>query len=104
MIREVKGQFQQFEYTDAKTGLKVPYNLYIPRNYDKTRTYPLVMFIADSSVVGRETTAPLTQGYGGLIWATAAEQAKHASFVLVPQFPKVIIDDHGRFTTTEYST
>lgn len=68
-------------------ALKVPYNLYIPRNYDKTRTYPLVMFIADSSVVGRETTAPLTQGYGGLIWATAAEQAKHASFVLVPWRP-----------------
>ena len=22
MIREVKGQFQQFEYTDAKTGLE----------------------------------------------------------------------------------
>lgn len=102
MISEVVEKFHQLEYTDSDTGETIPYNLYIPENYDSTKTYPLVLFIADSSVVGQDTTAPLTQGYGGIIWATEAEQAKHESFILVPEYPSVIIDDHGSFTTTDY--
>ena len=35
----------------------------------------------------------LTQGWGGLIWATEAEQAKHPSFVLVPVFTDTVVDD-----------
>lgn len=102
MIDEVQSTFVQLEYQDADTGLSVPYNLYIPDGYDGSQSFPMMVFIADSSVVGRETTAPLTQGYGGLIWATEEEQRKHPSFVLVPEFPEVIIDDHGEFTMTDY--
>ncbi|MEW6402165.1 MAG: hypothetical protein AB1649_10215 [Chloroflexota bacterium] len=102
MISEVQGKFQQFEYSDSETGKTLPYNLYVPADYDSSKSYPLVLFIADSSVVGKDLTAPLTQGYGGIIWATEAEQAKHESFVLVPEYPEVIIDDHGSFTTTDY--
>ncbi|TWT01894.1 hypothetical protein [Planomicrobium sp. CPCC 101079] len=102
MISEVEGEFEQLEFTDPETGETLSYNLYTPENYDPSKSYPLVTFIADSSVVGGDVTAPLTQGYGGLIWATDEEQAKNESFVLVPQYPEVIIDDHGSFTTTEY--
>lgn len=102
MISEVESKFQQFEYTDPETGKTVLYNLYIPAGYDSSKSYPLVLFIADSSVVGQDTTAPLTQGYGGIIWATEEEQSKHEAFVLVPEYPEVIIDDHGSFTTTDY--
>lgn len=102
LITDIEGQFKQFEYTDAETGKILPYNLYIPADYDTTKSYPLVLFIADSSVVGQDVTAPLTQGYGGLIWVSEAEQAKHESFVLVPEYPDVVIDDHGSFTMTDY--
>ncbi len=102
MISAVKGKFKQVTYTDSQTGKTVPYNLYIPANYDASKSYPLVLFIADSSVVGKDTTAPLTQGYGGIIWATETEQAKHASFVLVPEYPDVAIDDHSGYVTTDY--
>lgn len=102
MISEVKGKFKQFGFKDPDTGKTVPYNLYIPDNYDSSKSYPLVLFIADSSVVGKDTTAPLTQGYGGLIWATKEEQAKHESFVLVPEYPETILDDHSGFTMTDY--
>ncbi|HQW37055.1 MAG TPA: hypothetical protein PKY60_16565, partial [Thermoflexales bacterium] len=64
MISSVKDKFKQFTYTDATTGKTLPYNLFIPANYDASKSYPLVLFIADSSVVGKEVTAPLTQGYG----------------------------------------
>lgn len=102
MISNVEGKFKQFEFKDPDTGKTVPYNLYIPDDYDSSKSYPLVLFIADSSVVGKETTAPLTQGYGGLIWATEEEQAKHKSFVLVPEYPETILDDHGSYTMTDY--
>ncbi|HMQ55124.1 MAG TPA: PHB depolymerase family esterase, partial [Anaerolineae bacterium] len=102
MISEVVPKFEQFEYTDSETGLTLPYNLFIPDNYDPAKSYPLVTFIGDASTVGQDTSIPLTQGYGGLIWATATEQAKHESFVLVPAYPEVILDDHGSFTTTDY--
>jgi len=102
LIEDVAVQFEQFEYTDAETGQTLPYNLYIPADYDPSQSYPLVLFIADASVVGQDLTAPLTQGYGGLIWASEAEQARHPSFVLVPEYPEVILDDHGSFTMTDY--
>lgn len=102
LISDVEGDFEQLEFTDPDTGETLSYNLYTPENYDSSKSYPLVVFVADSSVVGGDTTAPLTQGYGGLIWASEEEQAQNESFVLVPQYPDVIIDDHGSFTTTEY--
>ncbi|WP_157967851.1 MULTISPECIES: alpha/beta hydrolase-fold protein [Paraliobacillus] len=102
MISEVEGEFEQLEFTDPETGETLTYNLYTPENYDASQSYPLVTFIADSSVVGDDATASLTQGYGGLIWATEEEQAKHESFVLVPSYPETIIDDHGSYTTTDY--
>ena len=73
----------------------------MPDGYDASKSYPLVLYIADSSLVSQDVTAPLSQ-YGALIWASAGEQAKHESIVLVPEYPSVIIDDHGGYTTTEY--
>ena len=98
MLDEVEELFSQQEYTDEKTGLTVPYNLYLPDDYE-TVSYPMVTFIADMSVVGRDTTAPLEQGYGGIIWAAAENQKENPCVVLVPEFPETIITDSE---TTDY--
>ncbi len=100
MYAEVADKFQQGEYTDPETGLTIPYNLYAPE--EDGETYPMVVFISDSTSVGRDLSAPLTQGYGGIIWATETEQAKHKSFVLVPEYPEIIIDDNNGTTVTDY--
>ncbi len=88
VLKQVESKYVQRTYTDAKTGVKLAYNLYVPSNYTKNKSYPMVSFIHDDSIVGKSTKSALTQGYGGVIWATKAEQAKHASFVLVPSFKK----------------
>jgi predicted peptidase len=80
-------EFRQLEFKDAATGMTLAYNLYIPKNYDKSRSYPLVLFMHDASVTGAEANRTLTQGLGAVIWATPSEQAKHPAFVLAPQFP-----------------
>ncbi|MBC7279193.1 alpha/beta hydrolase-fold protein [Nocardioides sp.] len=93
--------FTQETFNDSETGEALSYNIFLPADYDPTKAYPMVLYIADSSLVGQDVTAPLNQ-YGALIWASEAEQAKHESIVVVPEYPSVIIDDHGSFTTTDY--
>ena len=93
MIAEVAPKFQLMTYEEDGTTLQ--YQLYIPENYDPAQSYPLIQFIPDSSVVGKGPDAVLTQGWGGLIWATEAEQAKHPAFVVVPVFTETIVTDNG---------
>ncbi|MQS88956.1 alpha/beta hydrolase-fold protein [Companilactobacillus mishanensis] len=83
---EVESKFKQYSYKDKKTGVTLRYNLFVPKNYSKDKSYPMLTFIPDDSVTGQSTKTGITQGYGGSIWATNSEQKKHASFVLIPVF------------------
>ena len=77
-----------------QSGTSLQYQLYVPENYDAAQSYPLIQFIPDSSAVGRDADYVLTQGWGGLIWATEEEQAKHPAFVVVPVFTETVVDDN----------
>ena len=93
MIKNVMPNFKQLEYTDSETGKSMMYNLYTPRNIEKGKTYPLVLFMADASTPGSDVTRPLTQGYGALVWATDQWQSEHPCYVLVPQYSGVAVND-----------
>jgi predicted peptidase len=70
------------------------YNLFIPRNYDANKSYPLVQFIHDAAVCGDQPECTLAQGVGALVWMTEEAQAKHECFVLAPQYAGAsIVDD-----------
>jgi len=94
--------FEQLTYTDEETGLSITYNLYLPEGYDENTEYPMVVFIGDSSCAGTDATYSLTQGRGGLVWATDEWQSVNPTIVAVPTYPETILDDHGSYTTTEY--
>lgn len=102
---EIAPLFHQFEFKDQQTGRTMAYNLYIPQDYDPNQRYPLVLFMADASTVGKGVKAPLMQGYGGIIWATPEFQAKHPAFVLVPSYegPERAVNDEWQ-TSDEVST
>lgn len=95
MRAQIAPTFKQLTFTDEKTGVTMDYNLFIPKNYDASKKYPLVLFMADASTVGKGVMAPLMQGYGGIIWASDAVQAKHPAFVLVPSYkgPERAVND-----------
>lgn len=93
MIKTVAPKFAQAEYQDAESGVTMAYSLFVPQDVDTTKTYPLVLFIADASTVGDDATKPLTQGYGALVWATDRWQKEHPCYVLVPQFRGVAVND-----------
>lgn len=91
--------FKQFVYKDPKTGTSVKYNLYIPKNYDKNKKYPLVLFMHDKGVLSEDTKTALFQGNGATSFATPEEQAKHEAFVLAPQYSRQVVDDNGDITS-----
>lgn len=93
--------FQLFEYTDPETGATIPYSLYLPENYDESKEYPLLFFVADASANGDNPVRNLTQGNGAIVWATAEEQAKHECIVLSPQYTNTLIDSIGALTTDD---
>ncbi|KWW26912.1 MAG: Uncharacterized protein F083_3130 [bacterium F083] len=91
--KETLKKFKQLTFNDNETGKTMAYNLLVPEGYDGTTSYPLVLFMADASTVGKEVTAPLTQGYGALEFASDRDQQLHPSFVLVPQYTDWAVQD-----------
>ena len=71
------------------------YSLFVPKNYDPNRKYPLVQFIHDAGVCSDEPQCALAQGIGALVWMTEEAQAEQECFVLAPQFrmPTIVDDD-----------
>ena len=90
---ETLKKFKQLTFNDTQTGKTMEYNLLVPEGYDGKQGYPLVLFMADASTVGKEPTAPLTQGYGALEFASDRDQRLHPSFVLVPQYTDWAVQD-----------
>ncbi len=97
LIAEVQGKFQQDSYSDTQSGKRITYNVFLPEGYQDTKQYPLVVYIPDSSLVGQDSTAYLSQ-YGALIWASAEQQKEHEAIVVVPQYEEKIIDDNNNTT------
>ena len=104
VYNEVEDKYLQLEYLDEETGRALPYNLFIPENYDTSnKSYPLIMFIGDATMTGVNVKEVLNRCIGAVIWATEEEQKKHECFVLVPVFPETLIDDtNGKYNTSAY--
>ena len=94
-INLIVDDFLKLEYKDPQTGKILKYNLFVPKNYDKKKSYPMVLFIHDAGVISEQIDVTLVQGLGAVIWATPSEQAKHECFVLAPQYSVVTVNDNS---------
>lgn len=94
VINEGKGKFIQSFYTDGEKEITLEYSLYIPENVDYSKKYPLVMYIPDASAASKSAKEIVEQYFGADIWVSAAEQKKHESFVYVPAFSGIAVDDN----------
>lgn len=86
--------FKQFEFAD-NSGVVVKYNLFVPKDYDAGKAYPLVMFIHDAGATNDNVKNTLYQGNGATVWASDEWQQKHPAFVLAPQFDHAIVNDNS---------
>ena len=81
---------KSFSYAQGK---KLIYNLFVPRDYDQRKSYPLVIFLHDSGSCSADAAAPLVQGNGGVVWACMREQQKRPCFVVAPVYPEKCAED-----------
>ena len=94
----VADDFQQMEFRSPYTGQTLPYNLYIPEDYDPEEQYPLVLFIHDAGVASGPVTQTLYQGNGATSWAEPEAQARHKCIVLAPEYPVITVDDNWNYS------
>ena len=87
--------FQQKIFTDPATGNSMPYNIFLPKNYDANKKYPLVFFVADASANINEVTTPLFQGNG------ATSFIDKNCIILAPQYTADLVEKLGMMTTDE---
>jgi predicted peptidase len=67
-------------------GETLPYRLLQPKHYDKTKTYPLVVFLHGMGERGSDNQVQLINGVSEL-FASDAVRNKYPAFVFAPQCP-----------------
>ncbi|WP_391559084.1 chitobiase/beta-hexosaminidase C-terminal domain-containing protein [Robertmurraya sp.] len=75
----IASKFLSFTYND------MPYRLYVPENYDPSKSYPLVLFLHGGGERGTDNEKQILANDGAVIWAAPENQAKNPAFVLAPQ-------------------
>jgi len=53
-IQPLVNKFLKITFTDPATGINMGYRLFVPENYDPTRSYPLVMFLHGAGETGTD--------------------------------------------------
>lgn len=96
--------FKQLTFKDTKTGVTLRYNLFVPKDYDASKRYPLVLFMHDASGANQVDNYTLLQGNGATVWASPRDQAKHPCFVLAPQYDEIVVDDSFRVSASAETT
>lgn len=95
-VAQPRQQTAEINDFEAKTYKMMPYRLFVPKGYDKTKKYPLVLWLHGGGGRGNDNQKQITDGnsLGATIWTRAENQAKYPAFVLAPQCPL------GRMWTT----
>jgi len=91
--------FRQMTFKDPKTGDTLAYNLFLPKNYQPSKRYPLVLFMHDAASSGKNPLVTLKQGRGAISWASPADQARNPSIVVAPQYPDPVANDESETTS-----
>ena len=101
--RAVVRKYKQYTYTDpAYNNEKLMYSVFVPEGYDRSKFYPMVLFMGDASTVGSNPTQALISCFGATVWATPYEQAKHECIVVVPQYDTGTPVVNDKSQATEY--
>jgi predicted peptidase len=73
----------------SKTTDRLPYRLFTPLGFDRSRKYPLILWLHGTDGRGSDNVKQLTQQnqLGSHFWISPEVQNKFSAFVLAPQCP-----------------
>ncbi|ACK41568.1 phospholipase/Carboxylesterase [Dictyoglomus turgidum DSM 6724] len=80
-------EFKALIYEDKDLGVILPYRFYVPKNIDKNKKYPLVVFLHGAGERGNDNFLHIAWYRGAVTFAEPGQQAEHPCFVLAPQCP-----------------
>jgi predicted peptidase len=69
-----------------KAGEELPYRILFPKDYDKNKKYPLVLFLHGAGERGNDNETQLT--HGAKLFLTDENRQKYPAIVIFPQCPK----------------
>ncbi len=101
MAPNLMKQFASFTHKNAEDEI-MPYRLFMPKQPEPGRKYPLVVFLHGASSSGTDNEKQLQGGsmFGGLVWVLPENQERFPCFVVAPQtnvnWPCVIIEQGMR--------
>ncbi len=72
-------------YFDAENNVNVPYELYVPSNYDPSRQYPIVFALHGSGQRTQTVDMVLKRYQMATVWAKDSEAGHNQCIVLAPQ-------------------
>jgi predicted peptidase len=73
--------------THTYGGTTLPFRLFIPKNYQASKKFPLVLFLHGAGERGSDNSKPVSDNLGAQIFARDSNQTKHPAFILAPQCP-----------------
>lgn len=76
--------FEKNTFTSS-AGLELPYRILFPEKYDKSKKYPLVLFLHGAGERGNNNESQLT--HGAKLFADPANRKAYPAIVIVPQCP-----------------
>ena len=73
--------------SDTSGKQRMPYRLFVPKGYDKTKRYPLIVWLHGAGGAGSDNLRQISEDQvpGTRLWVKAENQAKHPAFVVAPQ-------------------
>lgn len=77
--------FEEKTYEDAETGVTLPYELYVPKNYDASKEYPVVFALHGAGQRTQSLDMVLKRYEMATIWAKDSEEGKNECIVVAPQ-------------------
>lgn len=78
-------EYQKKEYVNPE-GKILPYRILYPANYDKTKKYPLILFLHGAGERGNDNEKQLT--HGAKLFLKDENRNNYPCFVILPQCPE----------------
>lgn len=78
-------QFKKETYVST-AGLQLPYRILFPENYDKTKKYPVVLFLHGAGERGTDNEKQLV--HGSKLFIDPANRKAHPAIIIFPQCPE----------------
>ena len=83
--KKLRDLFREEEFFDQEYEISMPYKLYVPKNYDRRKKYPMVICLHGTGEVQEPIDAVMMKTQMATVFAEDSEAGRNECFVLVPK-------------------